>query len=295
MGSETTVPTWNPAPSSGNTAETQAALPSTGTDAQAETAKNINFILSTTKSTFLYRLGIGELQFNPKNVQMKENININQVVENNLYGRTNPFVSYTSTNRLFTLTFIMSANLGGFKLVADSNSPIRTTTVNNGEGGLTPFMNVLKSFLYANYQTNRDSNNAVVARTIKSPPVFKLVNKSIISNGYLPISEAQIAGDAQIAKEHGLLGFITDFKMDPLFGVGYMAYSQSERAATAIQEWEGGSFKEVSVSFTFLPIFEQPLGWASEELGGGGFTGVKELGGSIGGTNIINNILKKGG
>ena len=292
MGSETTVPPWNPAPSSSD-AEKAPSNP----QAEAETAKNINFILSTTKSTFLYRLGIGELQFNPKNVQMKESISINQTVENNLYGRTNPFVSYTSTSRLFTLTFIMSANLGGFKLVADSNSPISTTTVNNGEGGLTPFMNVLKSFLYANYQTTRDSNNLIVARTIKSPPVFKLVNKSIISNGTLSISERQIDGDAQIAKEHGLLGFITDFKMDPLFGVGYMAYSQGARDVSKTQEWEGGSFKEVSVSFTFLPIFEQPLGWASEELGGGGFTGVKELGGSIGigGTNIINNILKKGG
>lgn len=283
----TTVPPWNPRVEPDSSEDTRIS-----NDLGRQEARNINFIISTTKSMFLYRLGIGELQFNPKNIQIKENISINQIVENNLYARTNPFVSYTSTNRLFTVSFIMAANSSGFNLVADASAPINSKSINNGDNGVVPFMNVVKSFLYANYQTVRDSNNAVVARTIKSPPVFKLANKSIISNGTLTISQEQISADKQIAKEHGLLGFITDFKMDPLFGIGYMPYSQGVTDVSEQQQWEGSSFKEVAISFTFLPIFEEPLGWASEELNGRGFTGVKELGG-VGGANIISNILKK--
>jgi len=254
-----------------------------------EPARLLNFEISPAKSMFLYRLGIGELQFNPKNMQMKESISINTNVENGIYAKTNPFVSYTNTNRIFTFSFILPADASGFRLLADSSSPINTTNVNNGENGVTPIMNVLKSFLYANYEITRDtSNSRMISRTIKSPPVFKLVNKSIVSNGNLPQT---MDASQQIGREYGLLGFITDFKLDPLFGIGYVQYSQGVRTATEDQAWEGSSFKEVAVSFTFIPIFEQALGWASEETSNYGFTGAKELGG-IGNANTIKNILK---
>ena len=278
-----TVPLWSRGATAPATSGSAAS--------QAEPARNLNFQLSTAKSMFLYRVGIGELQFNPKNMQMKETISINSNVENSLYARTNPFVSYTNTNRTFSFSFIMSADASGFNLVADTAAPITTQFVNNGENGVIPFMNVMKSFLYANYETKKDSSNErIIARTIKSPPIFKLVNKSIVSNGELP---QVMEPNTQIGRTYGLLGFITDFKIDPLFGIGYVQYSQGARIATNDQAWEGSSFKEVAISFTFLPIFEEPLGWAAEELSGGGFTGVKELGG-VGSANIIKNILKKG-
>jgi len=267
------------------------SAPQTTEAASTATAQQLNFTLSTSKSMFLYRLGIGELQFNPKNMQLAESINSKLNVEDGIYGKTNPFVSYVNTTRTFSVAFILPADSAGFRIVADANSPIRTYSENNGTG-VVPFMNIMKSFLYANYSTVSEEggvNSRLIARTIKSPPIFKLLNKSIISNGNFPA--ATEVGPESIAKQFGLLGFIKDFKLDPLFGIGYVPFSPTGQRdiVDSSQIFDaGGNFKEVKISFTFIPIFEEPMGWDTEN---NNFSGFKELGG-LSGANVIGKILK---
>lgn len=285
---------WNPTSTQQTVAQTNAAQTNAAQTTSA-TPQQLNFVLSTSKSMFLYRLGIGELQFNPKNMQLGESISSKLNVEDGIYGKTNPFVSYVNTTRSFSIAFLLPADNAGFRIVADANSPITTYSQNNGAGGVVPFMNVIKSFLYANYSTTREEaggNSRLVSRTIKSPPIFKLLNKSIISNGDFPAA-AEI-GEESIAKQYGLLGFIKDFKLDPLFGIGYVPFSPTGQQVinndTASAFDTGGNFKEVKISFTFIPIFEEGLGWDTEN---NNFSGVKELGGIQSGTNVISKILRK--
>jgi hypothetical protein len=236
------------------------------------------------KTLFLYRLGIGELQFNPLNIQVKESININSNIEDQIYAKTNPFVSYTNTNRSFDFDFTITQNRD-YRFFADNSSGLIDSFGNSG----LAIMQILKSFLYANYERKQDSAGPLYARTIKSPPIFKLVFKNLVSNGdVLPNIP-----EGSLARSSGLLGVMKGFKLDPYYNAGYIPNSFGVKEFADVQDaafiQDQGTYSKIKISFTFVPIFEEPMGW---EIGGeqANFSGVREIGGQING-NIIKKIL----
>jgi hypothetical protein len=148
-------------------------------------------------------------------------------------------------------------------------------------------VNILKSFLYANYERISDAQNSnIYARVIKSPPIFKLKFKNLISNGTDDITN-------NAAKNSGLLGVMKDFKLEPYYNAGYVPFGKDgERPATyaANPINDMGAYSEMKISFTFYPIFEQPLGWEVDKTAE--FSGRQELGG-LANNNAIKTILGK--
>lgn len=223
-----------------------------------------------TACIFLYRLGIGEIRLSPYNVVVSEAININQEINESLYAKTNPIVSYTNTTRKFTLSFLITDNtIYSFLGEGNLQNQIKQKSLMN-------ITNLFKSFLYANYDRKVDTTNlAIYARTIKSPPVFKLKFQNFISNG--DGSFPKLSDDGIIAKNSGLLGFITNFKLEPTYNPLYKPDNSSKY------------YSQIKVSFDYIPIFEEPVGW---EIGGTttNFSNIKELGG-LSSTNVISKIL----
>lgn len=228
------------------------------------------------KTLFIYRVGIGELAFNPLNIQVSENISMNNEIQTDIYGKTNPFVSYTNTIRSYNFSFILNA-VRPFNFYDDAEKSEVTISDTN----MMQLVNILKSFLYANYDRLQDSGKSnIYARIIKSPPIFKIKFKNLVSNGTESLK----------AKESGLLGAMKDFKLEPFYNAGYVPFSGGERTATyssnAVSDL--GTYSEMKISFNFYPIFEQPLGW---EMGKErGFSGVDSLGGASS-INAIKKIL----
>lgn len=267
-----------------STATDAATTPAASTDTPPQANVN-NGAFTISKTLFLYRLGIGELQFNPLNIQVKESININSNIEDQIYGKTNPFVSYTNTNRSFDFDFTITQNRD-YRFFADPSSGLKDSSENSG----LAIMQILKSFLYANYERKADTAGPnLYARTIKSPPVFKLVFKNLVSNGDPLDTNPQ----GTLARSHGLLGVMKGFKLDPYYNAGYIPYSLGVKNFSEVQNdvfiQDQGTYSKIKISFTYVPIFEQPMGW---EVGGeeAKFSGLKEIGGPIN-ANIINKIL----
>lgn len=223
------------------------------------------------KTLFIYRVGIGELAFNPLNIQLAENITMNNEIQTDIYGKTNPFVSYTNTIRSFNFSFILNA-IRPFNFTKDVGEDYSDTS-------MMQLVNILKSFLYANYDRKQE-NSGIYARTITSPPIFKIKFKNLVSNGT----------NLENAKTGGLLGAMKDFKLEPYYNAGYVPFSSGERSATYASNpiADAGTYSEMKISFNFYPIFEQPLGWEiGEETN---FSGVKEMGG-LSSVNAVNRIL----
>lgn len=224
------------------------------------------------KSLLIYRVGIGELQFNPLNIQVSENITMNNEIQSDIYGKTNPFVSYTNTIRSFNFSFLLNA-IRPHGFIPDAATGLKPVDGNS----MMQLVNILKSFLYANYE--RKQNDSVYARTIKSPPIFKIKFKNLVSNG----------DSGNNAKEFGLVGAIKDFKLEPYYNAGYVPFGKGETKITATESSNpidaAGTYSEMKVSFSFYPIFEEPLGW---ELNGEtkNFSGKKELGGMFEASSI---------
>ena len=249
---------------------TTPSAPSTGTGPQLQLTPELS------KTLFIYRVGIGELAFNPLNIQLSENISMNNEIQTDIYGKTNPFVSYTNTIRSYNFNFTLNA-VRPFNFYDDAKKDEATVSDTN----MMQLVNILKSFLYANYDRLQDSgNNNIYARTIKSPPIFKIKFKNLVSNGTEELT----------AKKSGLLGAMKDFKLEPFYNAGYVPFSLGERSATYASNpvTDSGTYSEMKVSFNFYPIFEQPLGWEIGEQRG--FSGVDELGGASS-VNAIKKIL----
>lgn len=229
--------------------------------------ENVQFTPENGKSLFIYRVGIGELSFNPLNIQVSENITMNNEVQTDIYGKTNPFVSYTNTIRNFNFSFLLNA-VRPHKFEPDKGRDLNSISGTS----MMQLINILKSFLYANYERQEGSGGIIYARTIKSPPIFKIKFKNLVSNG----------GDGGTAITGGLLGAIKDFKLEPYYNAGYVPFGKGETKITATESSNpidaAGTYSEMKVSFNFYPIFEEPLGW---ELNGEtkNFSGKKELGG----------------
>jgi hypothetical protein len=239
----------------------------------------LQFTPELSKTLFIYRVGIGELTFNPLNTQISENISMNNEIQTDIYGKTNPFVSYTNTIRSYNFSFTLNA-VRPFNFYDDAKKGEVTVSDTN----MMQLVNILKSFLYANYDRLQDSGNKnIYARTIKSPPIFKIKFKNLVSNGTEDL----------MAKNSGLLGAMKDFKLEPFYNAGYVPFGSGERVATYTNNpvTDLGTYSEMKISFNFYPIFEQPLGWEVREIGKErGFSGVDELGGASS-ANAIKNIL----
>ncbi len=222
-----------------------------------------------TASIFLYRLGIGELKFSPYNIGVSESININQEINESLYAKTNPIVHYTNTTRKFSLNFTLTNDT---IFIFDGERELLNQP---SQKNLIQLMNIFKSFLYANYDRLKGTDDTIYARTIKSPPIFKLRFQNYISNGDEGLPK--ISG-YNVAKDTGLLGVISNFKIDPTFNPIYRPASN-----------QFPYYSQIKIAFDFIPMFEEPVGW---EIGQGSksFSNTKELGGPSS-KNVIKTIL----
>lgn len=256
----------------------------------ANTSTEANKGLSDSNAIRIYRIGIGEVAFIPLQPVISETIKMQNEIDNSLYAKTNPLVSYTNTIRSYKFDAIVSFDIANFTFDTD-NTSLKSTYGTE----LMDLYTLLRSFLYANYETVQySSTSAMVARTIKSPPLFKVKFKNLLSyseDGLCPPGSA---------KQVGLLGTFSDFKIEPLFVGNYVPWSSdmsvinradSQQTETKLNGNNAG-YQKLQMSFTFVPISQQPMGWESG-LGTDGtkFGGISELRQSIAKDNAIKKIL----
>ncbi len=244
----------------------------------------------------IYRVGIGEAAFIPVSPIISETIKMQNEIDNSLYAKTNPLISYTNTTRTYKFDGIVMYDVANFTFRPDEGTGLNAQNSNE----LMSLYTLLRSFLYANYEVqpfDRASNDSsIIARTIKSPPFFKVKFKNLISyteDGTCPPGSA---------KEVGLLGTFSDFKIEPVFVGNYIPWSSNMSIArgdtnnsTAIsQNGDNASYQKLQVSFVFVPISQQPMGWQNG-IGAGNnkltFGGMNELIQSVAADNAIKKIL----
>lgn len=252
--------------------------------------------LSDNTAIRIYRIGIGEAAFIPLQPVISETVKMQNEIDSSLYAKTNPLISYTNTIRTFKFDSIVPYDAANFTFRADESSGLADT--NSYE--LMDLYTLLRSFLYANYEVQPfDKNNTadgIVARTIKSPPLFKVKFKNFISytsDGTCPPGAA---------KKVGLLGTFSDFKVEPVFVGNYIPWSSNmtisrgsdKDSATAITlNGDNGAYQKLQISFTFVPISQQPLGWQNDLTANKlTFGGINELIQSVASENAITKILK---
>lgn len=219
----------------------------------------------------IYRLGIGELQVEPLNPLISEKIALNSDVDTSLYARTSAFVSYTNTIRTYNLTFTFASNHEAQEII---ENPLKFNIINGRSGGVLEFMRTFQSLLYANYDNKLDTatNPQLYARTIKSPPMFKIRFSNYIrgndDNDTTPL----------IAKRSGLLGSITNVNIDPFYAVGYVPFSPNQARNLSEAPPSAAMYSQCKFSFDFIPLYDQPLGWSSNEEGQLKFSNNKQFG-----------------
>lgn len=220
-----------------------------------------------TTTLCIYRLGVAELQFVPINMMVAEKVAINSDIDSSIYARTNAFVSYTNTMRTYNITF---------RYV---NQLISNITFENNTGGgnintVTEFINTFKSLMYANYDEKNDSTSTMFARTIKSPPMFKIKYSNFLRGS----QEATDPNNPFFGKQSGLLGSITNLSVEPFYSLGYVPYSTNQEVDVSKANSANISYSDCKISFDFVPLFEKPLGWGSDASGGLKFSNTKQLG-----------------
>lgn len=215
----------------------------------------------------IYRLGIAELQVKPLNPLISEKISINSDVDSSIYARTNAFVSYTNTIKSYNLTFTFSNVHNASILYENVPEDQAAGAINSETGGVTSFMRAFQSLLYANYDQKNDSTdsaNRMYARTIKSPPIFK------IRYGGFIVGNDDISGDGFVGKKSGLLGSITNVNIDPFYTIGYVPFSPNQARDMQNVPSELISYTQCKFSFDFIPLYDEPLGWntTTDAIGG---------------------------
>lgn len=247
--------------------------------------------LLDTNALRIYRIGIGEVAFIPLQPVISETVKMQNEVDTSLYGKTNPLVSYTNTTRSYKFDSVINYDIAQFLFKADKDTGLNST---NGTE-LMDLYTLIRSFLYANYEAipfdKNDPSLATAAITIKSPPLFKVKFKNLISysdNGLCPDGHA---------KEVGLLGTFSEFKIEPVFVGNYIPWASNmsiDRTGGATGTiMNNAGYQKLQLSFTFVPISQEPMGW--QQAAGGNnslrFGGINELRQAVIAENAIKKIL----
>jgi hypothetical protein len=164
-----------------------------------------------------------------------------------VYGRADPIQTYQNTQRNISVTWVIPAR-GANEAVHNVNR-----------------LSTLIKFLYPAYKpidhgtSDTDDVKATPpvqqnyfssATTLSKPPLIRLKYANIISNN--------ITSQSKFAKNSGLLGFITSLNH---------SYDM-ESGGFTMQGAQGSAYilpKTITVTITFKPIHEHPIGWASDD------------------------------
>lgn len=162
----------------------------------------------------------------------------------NVYGRADPIQTYRDTNRAISVSWNI--------LARSTNEAIEN--VNR--------LATLIKFLYPAYkpiehvglekegEEPKPQNYFSSATTLSKPPLIRLKYANIISNN--------ITAQSPRAAQSGLLGYITSLNH---------SYDMESGGFDVAGE-NGSPFilpKNISVTITFKPIHEHPIGWASDD------------------------------
>ena len=161
----------------------------------------------------------------------------------NVYGRADPIQTYQNTQRNISLTWIIP-----------SRSPQEAIENVNR-------LSTLIKFLYPAYKPidhvvqNEDGQTTNLeyfssATTLSKPPLMRIKYANIISNS--------ITAPTKHAKTGGLLGFVTSLNHSFDMEAGGFDTAGEQGAPYVLP-------KEITVTVTFKPIHEHPIGWASDD------------------------------
>ena len=168
----------------------------------------------------------------------------------NVYGRADPIQTYRDTNRSISVSWNV--------LARSTNEAIEN--VNR--------LATLIKFLYPAYkpiehvgvqkegeEEPTPQNYFSSATTLSKPPLVRVKYANIISNN--------ITAQSSRAAQSGLLGYITSLNHSYDIDSGGFDVAGENGAPFILP-------KNMTVTITFKPIHEHPIGWASDDISGSG-------------------------